>query len=241
MSSALVRFGIPAIALALVVLLALGTWAAERAHGATVTDARGRAVAMGAAALGWLALLGVVARSGALKHFGLPPPLMLVFAATVGLALWLALSSRGKTLALELPLSALVGFQAFRLPLELVMHRAALDGLMPNVMTYTGYNFDILSGASALLLGVALLARPLPRWLVAAWTCLAMGLLLAISVIAILATPLFRAFGDGELNVWVTDFPYVWMVVMVASALLGHVLVIRRLLHERRADAGTTT
>jgi hypothetical protein len=35
---------------------------------------------------------------------------------------------------------------------------------------------------------------------------------------------------DGPPNVWVGDFPFVWLpTVMVAAALLGHLLVFRRL------------
>ena len=45
-----------------------------------------------------------------------------------------------------------------------------------------------------------------------------------------LASPVIRAFGDEQLNVWVTRFPYCWMAVMVAAALFGHLLVARKLL-----------
>jgi hypothetical protein len=52
--------------------------------------------------------------------------------------------------------------------------------------------------------------------------------------VAVLALPLFAAFGPEQLNVWVTRFPYVWMAVMVGCALVGHVLLTRRLLSETR-------
>jgi hypothetical protein len=129
-----------------------------------------------------------------------------------------------------------VGVQAFRLPLELVMHRAAVEHVMPSVMSYAGYNFDILSGISAALLGVALVRGRASRALVVAWNLLGSLLLANIVVIAVLATPLVRAFGPDQVNTWVTEFPYAWMAVMVASALLGHVLVARKLLFERAAE-----
>ena len=53
---------------------------------------------------------------------------------------------------------------------------------------------------------------------------------------ALAASPIFRAFGDGELNVWVTEFPYVWIAVMVAAALFGHVVTLRKLMAERRSS-----
>jgi len=55
--------------------------------------------------------------------------------------------------------------------------------------------------------------------------------------IAFLATPLIRAFGDAQLNLWITQFPYSWMAVMVGAALLGHLLLARRLLQESAASS----
>ena len=146
------------------------------------------------------------------------------FASMVVMTLALAWSPFGRRFADKLPFVALIGFQAFRLPLELIMHRAAVAGIMPNVMTYTGYNFDIVTGATALPLALYAWRRPLPRWLIVLWNATGQLLLFVVAGVALAASPIFRAFGDGELNVWVTEFPYVWIAVMVAAALFGHVV-----------------
>jgi hypothetical protein len=65
-------------------------------------------------------------------------------------------------------------------------------------------------------------------------------LLIIVAAVALAASPIFRAFGDDQLNVWVTQFPYVWIAVMVAAALFGHVVTMRKLLAERRAEAPAT-
>src|SRR5262249_47364396 len=137
----------------------------------------------------------------------------------------------------KLPFVALIGFQAFRLPLELVMHRAVAAGIMPNVMSFTGYNFDIVTGATALPLALYAWRRPLPRWLIMLWNATGQILLFVVAGVARAASPIFRAFGDEQLNVWVTQFPYVWIAVMVAAALFGHVVTMRKLLAEARAKA----
>ena len=184
----------------------------------------------------------MVSLSGVLTRFEMrPPPFLLLIAGALGTALVIAMSAVGARLARAVPLAALVGFQAFRLPLELLMHRAASDGLMPSVMSWDGYNFDIVSGITALALGLVLLVRSVPRWLLVAWNLLGSVLLAVIAVIAVAASPLFRAFGDDQLNVWVTRFPYTWMVVMVAAALFGHVLLARRLRDDARAAAAGTS
>jgi len=131
----------------------------------------------------------------------------------------------------------LVGWHAFRLPLELVMHRAAEDGLMPKVMSFSGYNFDIVSGIVALSLALVMTRRSVPRAVLVAFNLLGIALLTVIVTVAMLATPLVRAFGETELNTWVAYFPYVWLPgVMVAGAVLGHVVLTRRLLMEARAE-----
>ena len=67
------------------------------------------------------------------------------------------------------------------------------------------------------------------------WNLTGQILLFVVAGVALAASPIFRAFGDDQLNVWVTQFPYVWIAVMVAAALFGHVVTMRKLLAERRA------
>jgi hypothetical protein len=96
-------------------------------------------------------------------------------------------------------------------------------------MTWTGTNFDILPGISALLLcpfAGRLDARTLQAW------NLSMAAILVLTVAtAMLATPSpFRQIGGAPANVWVACFPFVWLPsVLVTSAWLGHVVLFRRL------------
>jgi hypothetical protein len=189
----------------------------------------------------WMALTGGAAASGLLARFDLrPPPMAFMFVVTVGLALGLGLSRVGDTFARGLPLAVLVGLQGFRFPLELVMHAAAREGTMPHEMSFTGLNFDIVTGLSALLL--LSLARPggdLPRGLVWAWSVLGSFLLANIGCVAVLASPMIQAFGSdpAHVNRWVVHFPFVFLpTVLVACAVFGHVVVFRAL--AIRADNG---
>ena len=231
MASPLVRYGIMGIALLLAAVFVAGVSSAARRAGVSRAARRRQTLLAALGVAGFMGFFAVLALSGLLARFDLrPPPLLLWMLSTLGGALAVGLSPLGKRLANELPFVALVGFQAFRLPLELVMHRAATEHVMPTVMSFGGYNFDIVSGATALVLGLVLARRSVPRAVLVAWNLLGSVLLATIVTIAFLATPLLRAFGDAELNVWITQFPYCWMGVMVGAALLGHVLVARKLL-----------
>jgi len=188
----------------------------------------------------WIALTGTLAASGALARFDVtPPPMALLIVAVLGGGVLVGLSPAGGALAAAVPLSTLVGLQAFRLPLELVMHHAGERGIMPPELSYGGYNFDIVTGASALVLALALRAGlAVPRAIVWAWNLWGLWCLAVIAAIAVATSPMVRAFGDDprHLNTWVLYLPYVWLpAVLVVVALAGHVVVTRALLARRDA------
>ncbi len=154
-----------------------------------------------------------------------------LFVAVFALAFGIAFSALGRMLALGLPLAVLVGFQGFRVLVELLLHRAYTEGLMPVQMSFSGRNFDIVSGLTAIALGAWLLHGRASARVVFAWNTLSLALLANILVIALLSAPTpFRVFMNEPSNVWVTRAPWVWLpAVMVLAALTGHLLVYRRL------------
>ena len=210
-------------------------WAGRRL-GDRTTARRRRALRSGTAVLAWLLVTALVAASGLLRRFDATPPPFAIFVlavAIIGVAV--PCSSLGTLLVRGLPLWALVGFQVFRFPLELVMHRAYVEGVMPVQMSYSGYNYDIVSGITAGVLGVWLARGRVPRWLVAAWNLVGFVLLVNVVTIAILSAPVFAWFGPDRLNVFVTYPPFVWLpAILVPAALMGHILVWRWLARASR-------
>ena len=222
-----------ALPLAVGVLLVYGTWWAWRGDGPRA--ARRAAGLAGLATAAWLAVTWQVAASGVLHQWErTPPPFAMLMIVGGVLAVLLTATPFGGRLARTVPLWSLVAVQAFRLPLELAMHAMAERGVMPEQMSYTGRNFDIVTGITALVVA-PLVARGIGgRRLVAAWNVLGLGLLLNVVVVAVRSTPMFRAFGDDALNTWVADPPYVWLPAMlVLAALAGHLLVFRALAARR--------
>jgi hypothetical protein len=220
------------IALPLLVALATvaGTWVAYRRAGADVGHAARVTTLTAVGIATWMAATWVLATRGTLAHWEtVPSPFMVLALVMAGLAVALVVSPVGRQLA-TLPLWALVGLQGFRLPLELAMHTMAERGVMPPQMTYTGANFDIVTGASAFVVAALLLAGVGGRRLVAAWNILGFALLANIVGIAIVSTPTFGWFGPDRLNTWVTGVPFVWLpAVLVQAALAGHLVIWRAL------------
>lgn len=223
-ASLFVKLGIASVALGVVSMVVLG-----------YRRAAGGAGRLGLGLFGWAALTAALGASGLLQRWSLPPPLMGLLVLSLAGAVLLSRSRVGERLT-TLPLWALVGFQGFRLPLELVMHSAATEGTMPGQMSYGagGWNYDIVSGASAIAVAVLVRRGLATRGLVAVWNALAMGLLLVIAVVAVVSTPTFGLFGPERLNSWVAFAPFVWMgTINVPAALFGHLVLLRRLAADR--------
>ena len=218
------------IPLLLVAALAWGVAAAWRRSGAPAGESARVAGITVAIAAAWMALTWTAAESGLLQRWErTPPPFALLIAATLALALVLAFSPLGGRLARFVPLGALVLVQAFRLPLELAMHALYLRGIMPRQMSYSGRNFDVVTGATALLVA-AIAHSGGARRLVAAWNLMGLALLANVVAVAILSTPRLRYFGPDQLSGFVTHAPYVWLpAVMVLAALAGHLVIFRAL------------
>ena len=180
----------------------------------------------------WLGVSGGLAEAGVLR-FDTMPPTMPLFAAVLAVSVvLLSRSELGARLANDLPLALLVGFQAFRIPVELWLHRGYELGVFPVQMTYSGMNFDVLTGISAVIVAGLVHRGMAGRRLVLAWNVLGLMLLATIVGIAILSAPgPLQRFVEGPPNVYVLSFPGVWLpTVAVQAALLGHLLVFRRLM-----------
>lgn len=196
---------------------------------------RRRLLLLGAGAALVMAASAFLALSGTLARFDLrPPPMALMVLSVLVLSVVIAWSPAGRSAAAGVSFAALIGLQGFRLPLELVMHRAAEVGIMPVALSYSGYNLDIVTGAAAFLLYAARLSRgPVPRSVLWAFNVWGLWCLLVILVIAVATSPMVRALGDDprNLNTWVLHFPYVWLpVVLVTTALSGHLVLTRKLM-----------
>ena len=219
------------IPLALLAILVWGVNTVWRRAGETTAASRRAGMITGVVAGLWMVLTWIAGAAGILKAWDrTPPPFALLVVGLVGLSCVLAFGPAGQRLALHAPLWALVAVQSFRLPLELSMHAMYERGIMPGQMSYSGRNFDIVTGSTAIVVALLVAAGYAGRRLVAAWNVLGFALLVNIVVVAILSTPTFAFFGADRLNTFVTDVPFVWLpAVMVSAALAGHLIIARAL------------
>jgi len=226
--------GVAAFVVIPVLLAATLVWAtlvAWRRSGASESAARRAAIVVGVDSAAWMALTWFAASSGILQQWDRrPPPFLFVILGVVIISLILALGRVGTRLAHYVPLWTLVAIQSFRLPLELAMHALTERGIMPIQMTYTGRNFDIITGATAIVIALLVRAGYAGRGLVLVWNVMGLALLVNVVSVAIASMPLLKAFGEDRVVTFVTYQPFVWLpAVMVLAALAGHLLIFRAL------------
>jgi hypothetical protein len=197
----------------------------------------------------WLAALAAVmllsaalATTGLLARADIKPPLLQVLIISVlSLLMWRGFSHSGRQAAQRMSVTALVLLQSFRLPLEMLMRHAADVGVMPIEFSMAGYNFDVITGALALPLGLALWrGKRLPPALIWGWNFIGMACLCVIVVLAVLTSPHIAFFGSdsAHLSVWVLHLPYVWLpTILVSVAIYGHLALSSRLLQGPAAQA----
>ena len=140
-------------------------------------------------------------------------------------------STYGRRLAMGVPIWWLIAFQAFRIPLEMLLHQFYREGIAPVQMMYLGRNFDIPSGLTAIPVAWIAMRGKAPKMLILLWNCL--GLALLANIVGVVATSVpgpLRLFWNERSAGFIGEFPYVLVpTVFVTSALFGPLLVFRRL------------
>lgn len=188
------------------------------------------------AALGlalWLALTAALALSGALRDFGARPPrVFLVIAPAVLGTLLLGLSPWVGRAVKALPGAWIVAAQSFRVPVEAILWLLVVQRALPEIMTFTGRNWDVVTGLSAPLVAwLGFRHRRPARGAVLLWNLLGLALVTNVVTRGILSAPTpFRVFVTDPPNVIIADFPFVWLPCFVVPvAYFLHIVSLRQL------------
>ena len=162
-----------------------------------------------------------------------PPRFLFLLGPGILFVIIYLFTKHGKKFADSLNLKWLTLLHTVRIPVEIVLYYVFLNGLIPDLMTFHGYNFDIISGISApIIYYFAFVKKQISKKGLLIWNFICLGLLINILTIAFLSaqTP-FQKLAFNQPNIGVTYFPFVWLpAIIVPIVLFSHLASIRQLI-----------
>ncbi|MCF8254781.1 MAG: hypothetical protein K9H61_06275 [Bacteroidia bacterium] len=177
----------------------------------------------------WMILISMAANLDVFKDTSaFPPRIMLVLVSNI---IYVVYFYRKLDVKL-IESSYLIGIHVLRILVEIVLFLLFLKGMVPQIMTFEGLNYDILSGVSAL--GILLILRfsngGLNQKLFRMWNYFGIIMLAIIVVIATLSAPTpFQQLAFMQPNIAILSFPYTLLpAIVVPIVLLSHLLLLKK-------------
>ncbi|MDZ4846206.1 MAG: hypothetical protein SH857_11725 [Chitinophagales bacterium] len=184
--------------------------------------------------IAWTLIQGIIGFTGFyLITNTIPPRFALLIIPLLLLIIILFTTTSGRNFIDSLDLKMLTGLHVVRIPVELVLLWLFQNGQVPELMTFEGRNFDILSGITApLILYFGFIKKSLSKKVILVWNIICLLLLFNIVGTAVLSAPFpFQQFAFDQPNVGVFYFPFVWLPgVIVPLVLFAHLAALRILI-----------
>ncbi|WP_298895101.1 hypothetical protein [uncultured Psychroserpens sp.] len=185
----------------------------------------------------WMVVVGILGYLGFYQiQNTIPPRFVFLLVPSILFVIIHFFLTRNNTISNEQNLKWLTLLHTIRVPVEIVLYYVFIAGLIPDLMTFEGYNYDILCGISAPIIYYTVFVK---KWIgkkgLLIWNFICLGLLVNILTIAILSaqTPIQQLAFDQP-NIGVTYFPFVWLpAVIVPIVLYSHLVSIKILLEFR--------
>ncbi|MBS1519185.1 MAG: hypothetical protein JSS91_13955 [Bacteroidetes bacterium] len=120
-----------------------------------------------------------------------------------------------------------------RIPVEISLYILFIYKMVPEIMTFGGRNFDILSGITAPIIAYfGYRKKMIGKKVILIWNFISLGLLFNVVITAVLSVPSgIQQFGFDQPNTGVLYFPFVWLPgFIVPTVLFSHIVCIKKLL-----------
>src|SRR5687768_11719082 len=182
----------------------------------------------------WLAFQALMGLSGFYQVTdAIPPRFLLMVLPPVLFVVYLFLSPKGRAYIDSLDISMLTLLHVVRIPVEIVLFWLFINKSVPELMTFEGRNFDILSGVTAIIVYYfGFIKKQINKNVLLAWNFVCLGLLINIVVNAALSVPSpIQQFAFDQPNIGILYFPFNWLPsFIVPVVLLAHLGAIRHLM-----------
>lgn len=183
----------------------------------------------------WLAVTGILSFKGVFQDTSaVPPRLMIAIVPAIVFIILLLVTKGGRRFTDNIDLRKLTLVHIVRVPVEITLFMLCSHKLIPELMTFAGRNFDILSGITAPIMYFVCFrnSQLKNRRLLLIWNFICLGLLLNIVINAVLAAPFpFQQFAFDQPNIAILYFPFTWLPCFIVMIVLySHLAAIRKLI-----------
>ena len=177
----------------------------------------------------WLSLISIISICGFLENtISSPPRFIFVMLPSIGLTVYFY----KRAIQRKLHRNALLAIHILRIPVEIVLYKLFLESKIPKLMTFEGWNFDILMGISALIIFSFqyFKRKSLKHTLFVTWNIIGLIFLSIIVCLAILSAPLpIQQLAFDQPNIAVLEFPFTFLPTFVVPIVyLSHLLLLRK-------------
>jgi hypothetical protein len=186
----------------------------------------------------WMTIQSAVAATGFFTIENTIPPRFLLLLLPPLITILIVFSNvKGRLFVQSFNIEALTLLHSVRIAAEMVLLGLFLHKTMPQLMTFEGRNFDLLSGLTApIVYYFGFVKKKLGKKAILAWnfTCLAILLFTVTNAVLSAPTP-FQKFAFDQPTIAVLYFPFVWLPgVVVPLVIFSHLITIHSLLKQLR-------
>lgn len=182
----------------------------------------------------WLAIQAFLGISGFYDNkLSVPPRLIFMLLPTIILMVFLFNLKTGKEFIDSLNLKYLTLLHSVRILVEIVLMQLFIANAVPQVMTFEGKNYDILSGISALVIFYfGFVKHKLNKKIILVWNIICLLLVVNVVMYGILSAPsILQQLNFDQPNIAVLHFPFVWLASFIVPVVVfAHLVAIRRCL-----------
>jgi hypothetical protein len=166
----------------------------------------------------------------------LPPRFVLLILPPLFFIAVLFATEKGRGFIDSMNTKTLTLLHLVRIPVEFILFGLFIHKAIPQLMTFEGRNFDIISGITApFIYYFGFIKNKIPQKVLLAWNFICVALLINIVLNAVLSAPFtFQQFAFDQPNIAILYFPFVWLpACVVPLVLLSHLATIRQLLKKQ--------
>jgi hypothetical protein len=181
----------------------------------------------------WQVYVYIIANSGVLDNFDFPPrfALFLIVPLFIFTGIFIY-RNRNNNWISNIPEHWLMFYQSFRILIESIFVLSVAQGILNKEVTIEGYNYDMIFGYTALIMGYLAYKKLVPKKVFIIWNYL--GLAVIASIIFLFLASIFnpQLFGSETMILPEASVKYPYVLVagfLMPSAVFIHVLSIVQL------------